>query len=73
MNHPVMFIARDNKTKLVPRYFSYFVELCERKKKFNLQTVIVLNKHFNVSIIKKLIKQFHLHCPCKKVIEKSNQ
>ena len=27
MNHPIMFLDRDNKTKLVPASFSYFLEL----------------------------------------------
>ena len=27
MNYPIMFLDRDNKGKLVPAYFSYFLEL----------------------------------------------
>ena len=30
-NYPVMFHDRDNKTKLVPAFFSYFVELMRVK------------------------------------------
>ena len=32
-----------------------------------------MNNRFNLFIIKKLIKQFYLHCSCKKVVEKSNK
>ena len=35
--------------------------------------MIVINNRFNLFIIKKLIKQFYLHCSCKKVVEKSNK
>ena len=38
---------------------------------FYLKSVIVINSRFNLSFIKKLIKLFHLHCSCKKVVEKS--
>ena len=31
MNHPVMFLDGDNKTKLVPAYSSYFLELLREK------------------------------------------
>ena len=27
MNHPIMFLDQDNKMKLVPASFSYFLEL----------------------------------------------
>ena len=40
---------------------------------FNLKSVIVINKRFNLSIIKKPIKLFYLHYRCKKVVEKSNK
>ena len=40
---------------------------------FNLKSVIVINNHFNLSIIKKLIKLVYLHCSWKKVVEKSNK
>ena len=32
MNHPIMFLDRDNKEKLVPASFSYFLELLEKNK-----------------------------------------
>ena len=31
MNHPIMFLDGDNKTKLVPASFSYFLELLREK------------------------------------------
>ena len=34
MSHPIMFVDRDNKTKLVPDSFSYFLELLLEKNKF---------------------------------------
>ena len=34
MNHPIMFFDRENKTKLVPAFFSYFLELLSEKNKF---------------------------------------
>ena len=34
MNHPIMFLERDNKTKLEPASFYYFVELLWEKNKF---------------------------------------
>ena len=40
---------------------------------FNLKSVIVISKRFNLSIIKKPIKLFYLHYCCKKVVEKSNK
>ena len=73
MNHPIMFLDRDNETKLVPASFSYFLELMRVKQNFNLKSVIVINDRFNLCIIKKLIKWFYLHCSCKKVVEKSNE
>ena len=33
--------------------------------------MIAINNDFNLSIIKKLVKSFYLHCFCKKVVEKS--
>ena len=38
MNHQIMFLDRDNKTKLVPASFSYFLK---HKIIFNLKSVIV--------------------------------
>ena len=58
MNHPIMFLDRDNKTKVVRASFP--------KTKFS---VIDKNNRFNLSIIMKLIKLFYLHCSCKKVVE----
>ena len=43
------------------------------RKSPTLKSVIVINNHFNLSVIKKLIKQFHLQCSCKKVVEKSKK
>ena len=37
MNHPIMFLDQDNKTKLVPACFSYFFELLLEKNKFYLK------------------------------------
>ena len=34
---------------------------------------MVIDSRFNLSIIKKVIKLFYLHCPRKKVVEKSNK
>ena len=33
MNHPIMFLDRDNKTKLMPASFSYFLQLLGEKNK----------------------------------------
>ena len=35
--------------------------------------MIVVNYRCNLSVIKKLIKLFYLHCTCKKVVETSNK
>ena len=35
--------------------------------------MLVINNRFNLSITKKLIKLFYLHCKSKKVAEKSNK
>ena len=34
MNHQIMFLDRDNKTKLVSANFFYFLELLREKNKF---------------------------------------
>ena len=68
MNHPIMFLDRDNKTKLMPASFS-----CERKRSFNLKIVIAISNCYNLFIIKKLVELFYLHRSCKKVVEKSNK
>ena len=70
MNQPLMLLHPDNKTKLVPASLSSFYE---KKTSFNLKSVMIINKRFNLSIIKKLIKLFYLNCSCKKVVEKSNK
>ena len=68
-----MFLERDNKTMLVRNSFSYFLGLLWEKNEFKLKSVIVIDNRFNLSIIKKVIKLFYLHCSCKKVVEKSNK
>ena len=35
--------------------------------------MVVKNDRYNLSITKKLIKLFYLHCSCKKVVENSNK
>ena len=43
MSHPIMFLDRDNQAKLVPAYFSYFLELLlEKNLNFILKSVIVI-------------------------------
>ena len=42
MNHPIMFLDRDNKMKLVSATFSYFLELRWEKNKFLLKSVVVI-------------------------------
>ena len=42
MNHSIMFLDRDNKTKLVSASFSYFLNSYERKISFSLKNVIVI-------------------------------
>ena len=37
VNHPIMFLDRDNKMKLVPASFSYILELLLEKNKFYLK------------------------------------
>ena len=34
MNNPIIFLDRDNKTKLAPASFCYFLELLLEKNKF---------------------------------------
>ena len=60
MNHPRMFVDRDNKVKLMPASFFTGYNSYERKINFNLKKFI------------KLIKLFYLLCSCKRVIENSN-
>ena len=80
MNHPIIFLDRDYKTKLLSACFSYFFffffflqNSCGRKISFNLRIVIPINNRFNLAIIKKLIKLFYIDCPSKRVINKSNK
>ena len=74
MNHPIIFLDRDNKTKLVPASFSFFLEnSCGRKININLKRVIVINNRFNLSIVKELLELLYLHCSSKKVAQKSNK
>ena len=43
MNHPIMFLDRDNKTKLVPASFTYFIFIFyEKKINFSLKNVLVI-------------------------------
>ena len=63
MNHPIIFLDQDSKTKLVPDSFSCFLELICEKNKFYLKIVIVIKK--------KLIKSVFLDFFCKKVFKKS--
>ena len=69
MNHPIKFLDQDNKMKLVPASFSHFLELLLGKH--NLKSVVVINNRFNLSLVIKLMKLFHLHYSCKKVVEQS--
>ena len=83
MNHPIIFLDRDYKTKLLTACFSYFFfflfflqNSCGRKISFNLRIVIrkkAINNRFNLAIIKKLIKLFYIHCPYKRVVNKLNK
>ena len=43
MKHPIMFLDRDNKTKLVPASFSYFLELLDRKINFSLKSIMFVS------------------------------
>ena len=65
------FLDQDNKMKLVPASFSYFLELLLGKN--NLKSVVVINNRFNLSFIIKLMKLFYLHYSCKKVVEQSKK
>ena len=80
MNHPVMFPKRDNKAKLVPTSFSFFLELYERKinfsnsykRKINFSKKCVIVITVLISLHYKETKLFYLFCSYKKVVEKSN-
>ena len=45
MNHPIMFLDRDNKRKLVPASFSYFFRTLERKINFNQKMCHSYNRY----------------------------
>ena len=55
MNQPIMFLEQHNKTKLVPAFFFYLLELL-----WPLQSLC---------IIKELTKLFYLHCSCRKEVQ----
>ena len=72
MNHPIMLLDRNNETNQCQLLFLTFYNFYERKTNFSLKSLIVITVTYNC-IIKKLSKLFHLHCPCKKVVEKLNK
>ena len=64
MNYPIMILDRDNKTKLLPASFSYFLELYKRKINFSLKSVIVITviislhyKETNLTVLFTLLLQ----------------
>ena len=57
MNHPIIFLDRGDRTKLMPVFFL-------------IKRVIVITVIIFLCIINKLIKLFYLHCPCKKKVVK---
>ena len=50
MNHPIMFLDRDNRTKLLPASFSYFLELMREKyilvKKSVIVITVIISLHY---------------------------
>ena len=42
MNHPIIFLDQNNKTKLVPAFFRTFQNSYEKKISFSLKTVMVI-------------------------------
>ena len=46
MNHPIMFLDRDNKAKLVPASFSYFLELLWEKNKSVIVITVIISLHY---------------------------
>ena len=38
MNHPIILLDRDNKAKLEPAFFSYFIELLGEKIDFSFKS-----------------------------------
>ena len=62
MNHLIVFLYRDNKTKLVPAfYLFFFLELT-----FGLQSILTVV----IPLETKLIKLFCLHCSHSETVEK---
>ena len=45
MNHPIMFLDRDNKTKFVRASLSNFLELLSEKNKFYLKKCDSCNRY----------------------------
>ena len=45
MNHPIMLLDRDNKSKLRPASFSYFSKLLREKNKFELKKCHSYNRY----------------------------
>ena len=70
MNHPIMFLAQDNRTKLVSASFSYFLEVLSEKNKNLVYKKCESCNRYNLPVLhKKLINLFYLRCSCKKVVE----
>ena len=64
MNHPIMFLDRENKEKLVP--VSFFYELSWEKKKKLAKKCVIFQPLQSLCFTKKLIKIFYLFWSCKK-------
>ena len=64
MNHPITFLDRDNRKKLVPASFPNFLELLWKI----LVITVIISLYYKV-----LIKLFYLHCSCKNVVQYSNK
>ena len=60
MNHPTMFLDRDNETKLLPATFSYFLEHLSEKKKISLKSVIVITVIISMYYKETIIKLVYL-------------
>ena len=71
MNHPIMFLYRGNKTKLVQAFFLPHKVLI-REKESLAQSVVLITFTISLCIIKKLIKLFYLLSFCKKGAGKLN-
>ena len=57
MNHPIMFLDRDNKTKFVPAPFSYFLDSYERKTNFNKKKTKLIERNIYIKIIVTIISK----------------